>query len=575
MINKIVAIIVSSVSLFSYEIANSEIKPLAFPSAEGEGKYTVGGRGGKVLFVTNLNASGAGSLRDACMANFPRTILFRTGGTIDLGGENIIIKNNNITIAGQSAPGDGIQIKNGGISIQASEVIIRYLRIRPGATPNNVDALNVKSPNRHIRKKNIMIDHVSAFWGEDETLNGGSFSDNVTVQWSIIAEGLNCSTYTNQGREESWIPCKEDNGKSIWAHSRGSMITSDSRNITFHHNLLYRNYKRNPLIQSSDANVINNVMINHQYQTFVEPFSAPVHVNFIGNYFRSYVHKRPPIRVYNFNTGYDADSSIYYKDNYDKVFRANESQPETDIRIIHTKNTFKNAIQERITPYQFTAINIEPVHVAYNSVLENVGANYPKRDSTDERVINFVKSEKAPRTLVNNPEEVGGWPILEKGKALEDTDNDGIPNQWEESHGLDSQDYQDAQSKTNEGYTNLEIYLNSLLNTKSNENNECTKILKFISPNGLKFNPNEIKSLEIKNEGTCDLNINKINFHERIKKSFSVIGLTLPTTIAPNNTLNINIQYNPSNEQSLKQGLIYISSDKTNHSDRSRLLIGE
>ena len=465
---KILTLIITSLSLFSYELPSKTNKILAFPSAEGEAKYTVGGRGGKVLFVTNLNAKGEGSLREACEANSPRTIIFRIGGTIDLKGKNIIIKNDNLTIAGQTAPGDGIQIKNGGLSIQANEVIIRYLRIRPGPSLAMGDALDIKSPSRHKRKKNIIIDHVSAFWGVDETLNGGSFSNNVTVQWSIIAEGLHCSNYTNQGKGESWKPCKKTKEKIIWAHSRGSMITSDSRNISFHHNLLYRNYKRNPLIQSSDADVVNNVIINYQYQTFIQPFQAKVQANFIGNYFRSYIHKRPPIRVFNYNKGYDGNSSIYYKDNYDATFRPTSNQPETDIRVIHphkskSKSNPDGDVQDKATPHLFESIKRQPVHTAYNLVLNSVGANYPKRDSTDQRVIDFIRAGKAPKTFINNPKEVGGWPTLQTGKYLEDTDNDGIPNNWEKANNLNFSNYRDNCLITKSGYTNLEIYLNSLV----------------------------------------------------------------------------------------------------------------
>ena len=461
----IFTLITLSMFLFSYDFPSSKI--LAFPSAEGEGKYTIGGRGGEILFVTNLNAKGKGSLRAACEAKGSRTIIFNIGGTIDLGGENIIIKNDNITVAGQTALGDGIQIKNGGLSIQANEVIIRYIRIRPGPAKIKGDALDIKSPNRHNRKKNIMIDHVSAFWGVDETLNGGSYSDNVTIQWSIIAEGLHCSTYDNEGRGESWKPCKKIKNKNIWAHSRGSMITSDSRNITFHHNLIYRNYKRNPLIQSSDADIVNNVIVNHQYQTFVQPFKAKVQINFIGNYFRSYIHKRPPIRIFNYNKGYDKISSIYYKDNYDAIFRTTTSQPETDIRIIHkskSKNNLDGEVQDRATPHIFEPVETQPVHIAYNKVLNNVGANYPKRDSADQRIIDFIKSGNAPKNLIDSPNEVGGWPQLKTGKGIKDNDNDGIPDSWEIFNGLNPNNAKDSIEINKLGYTNLEIYINSLTN---------------------------------------------------------------------------------------------------------------
>ena len=441
---------------------------LAFPTAEGGGANSIGGRGGRVIEVTNLNSEGNGSFREACEANGSRTVVFRVGGTIDLKGKNIFIKNDNITIAGQTATGDGIEIKNGGLVINANEVIIRYIRIRLGCAYRGLeDALDIASPNRHERKKNIIIDHISAFWGVDETMNGGSFSDNVTLQWCIIAEGLHCSIYDNNGQGENWKPCKILDGKPIWAHSRGSKISEDSHNISFHHNLLYRNYKRNPLIQSSDVDVVNNVIVNYQYQVYIETFKGEVHSNFIGNYFRSYIHKRPPIRVFNTNKAYNKKSGIYCRDNYDKVFRKDENQTQTDIRVMHnlSKDKPDENIKDMDSAYIFPPINTQSVHQAYNIVLTNVGANFPKRDSVDNRVINFIRSGKAPNSFVNNPNDVGGYSRLRGTKAPMDSDHDGMPDSWENSYGLNSHDPTDRNGRelSRIGYTNLEIYLNSLL----------------------------------------------------------------------------------------------------------------
>ena len=447
------------------DISTQSLK--AFPTAEGSGAKTVGGRGGRVIAVTNLNASGAGSFKEACEAEGKRTIVFRVGGTIDLNGAEIIIRNDYLTIAGQTAPGDGIQLKNGGISIRANEVIVRYLRIRPGPADTMIDALNIVSPSRHDRKKNVIVDHVSAFWGVDETMNAGSFFNNVTLQWSIIAEGLHCSIYDNAGVKESWKPCRQIEGTDRWAHSRGSMVNSDSRDITYHHNLIYRNYKRNPLIQSSDGNIINNVIVNYQYQVYVEPFEEKVRANFIGNYFRSYLHIRPPIRVYDLNKGYDGQSGVYYRDNYDLKFRPNSTYAENSIRILHQKSdiTEDGHVKDKPTPYIFDVVKVEPVQEAYASVLDGVGSNYPTRDSADERVIAFVRSGKAPKTLINDPSEVGGWPTIKGGEALLDSDHDGMPDSWERTHGLNPENITDGNLKTlsSLGYTNLEVYLNSLI----------------------------------------------------------------------------------------------------------------
>lgn len=450
-----------------YCSSKKENSLLAFPSAEGSGAMSVGGRGGIVVEVTNLNADGEGSFKDACERNGSRTVVFRVGGTIDLGAKNINIFHDNITIAGQTALGDGIQIKNGGINIQASEVIVRYLRIRPGPAHAGVDALTIASPNRHNRKKNIIIDHLSTFWGVDETMDSGSFSDNITIQWTIIAEGLHASIYTNNGKKENWNSYGTIDNKAVWRHSRGVMITENSHNISLHHNLIFNNYKRNPLIQSSDVDFVNNVVVNYQYQGYVQPFKGKVEANFIGNYFRSYIHNRPPIRVFDYNRGYDGNSSIYYKDNYDSVFRPSSTQAETDIRILHInkkKIDLDGHVSDREKPFPFLSVHTQPVHIAYTLVLENVGTNYPKRDSVDQRVISFIKSGKAPKEFVNHPKDVGGWAKLPSRTFSCDSDHDGIPDKWEKKHGLNPHNILDGNEKglSSLGYTNLEIYLNSL-----------------------------------------------------------------------------------------------------------------
>ena len=420
---------------------------LAFPSAEGSGAYTVGGRGGRVIEVTNLNSSGDGSFRKACESNGARTVVFRVGGTIDLGGENIIINNDNITIAGQTARGDGIQIKNGGIIVHASEVIIRYLRLRPGPASDDLDALTIQSLSRHDRQKNIIVDHVSASWAVDENIDSGSFSDNITVQWSIVAEALHDSIHFEG------------------PHSRGIMISSDSRNITLHHNLIYRNYKRNPVLQSSDLDFVNNVVIGKQYQVFVQPYEGKVQANFVGNYFRSYSHVRPPIRVYDYDEGYDGISSIYYQDNYDEYFRPNETDPQHNIRILHKGSSSDGHVQDKSNRHPFVLVATESAQNAYISVLDKAGANYPRRDSVDSRIVSNIRSGIAVVDFVNHPSDVGGWPVLVSGEAFVDSDHDGMSDFWENTHGLNPDNAIDGNyiNLSQEGYTNLEVYINSLV----------------------------------------------------------------------------------------------------------------
>ncbi len=444
----------------------------AFPGAEGGGAYTKGGRGGAVIEVTNLNADGAGSFREACLTEGARTIVFRVGGTIDLGGQKIILENtggqnyDNLTIAGQTAPGGGIQIKNGTLNMSINDVIIRYVRFRTGSIDNNPTNLTASAPDRYDRRRNYIFDHVSAFWGVNKTIVLGGFTDNVTIQWSIVAEGLHRSLYT---LPESWEPYQIVDGVKYWEHSRGLMVHEISRNVSMHHNLLYNFYKRNPLVQSSDADVVNNVIVNKQYQTYVQPFKGQVRANFIGNYYRSYVHIRPPIRVYDYDLGWDSVSTCYYQGNYDVHFRPNLADPETNIRILHlTADTAGDGhISDRATPFVFNGIPItsQDVHTAYSNVLTNVGASLPSRDATDTRVVNFVQSGGAPSAFVNNPSEVGGWSTIANGTPPVDTDHDGMPDSWENSNGLNPNDSSDRNGTnlSGEGYTNLEVYLNGLV----------------------------------------------------------------------------------------------------------------
>ena len=216
----LLALVVSACS-FAGTTGDDEPSPLAFPGAEGFGQFTVGGRGGRVVKVTNLNDDGPGSLRQALREEGPRTVVFDVSGTISLERE-IIVKNGFLTIAGQSAPGDGITLKNHGLVIKADEAIIRYIRSRPGSEAGvETDAISVGAGN------NIIIDHCSASWATDETLtvspSDGSILraiDNVTVQWSMITESLN------------------DSGQWKGVHGYGSLVRgSGGARSSFHPNL--------------------------------------------------------------------------------------------------------------------------------------------------------------------------------------------------------------------------------------------------------------------------------------------------------------------------------------------------
>ena len=438
----------------------------AFPGAEGGGAYTAGGRGGAVIEVTNLNSSGPGSFREACLTTGARTIVFKVGGTIDLGGDviNMGPEHSNVTIAGQTAPGGGIQIKKGLLKMTGvNQVIIRYMRFRVGPISGNQDALNITECN------DVIVDHVSCYWGIDETVDLGT-NQNMTFQWSIVAEGLHESLYDEP---ESYDPYNSGADTLYWAHSRGIMITYKAKHNSIHHNLIYNNYKRNPLIQNSEAEVINNVMVNIYSKENVVSTKGDfaTRVNWIGNYFRFHSSNHAPIRTYNIAS--NPNSGCYYKDNYDAIYRPDSSYPETAIRVNES-----GKIIEPSTPFDFNnyPITTQPVQKAYQLVLDKAGATLPYRDDADKRIVAGISSGAAPSTLVNAPDEVGGWPVLNGGTPPKDSDHDGMADDWEIENGLDTTNASDRNDTTlsSDGYTNLEMYLEYLIHnpTVSVENNK-------------------------------------------------------------------------------------------------------
>ncbi len=278
----------------------------AFPGAEGFGAKAMGGRGGTVHLVTNLQDRGPGSLRACAEASGPRTCIFRTGGTIEFDFP-ISITNPYITIAGQTAPGDGITLRNRNntqapIEILTHEVIIRYLRSRPGPSPQGHDngrGATIAHSSASIKPHNIIIDHCSFSWSTDELVIIWSDAHDVTFQWNVISEGLMCSTHNKVLNEPNRCDGSFD---PIHGHSFGALVGggvdvngdgkrdkgSGPKNITFHHNLFAHNGARNPNIKASGiAEVVNNVMYNPTWsasQTSDQNNTSTI--NYVGNYFK-------------------------------------------------------------------------------------------------------------------------------------------------------------------------------------------------------------------------------------------------------------------------------------------------
>ena len=406
------------------------VAPLAFPGAEGWGAQTPGGRGGKVIEVTNLDDSGPGSLRAAVQESGPRIVVFRVSGTIEMQSD-MVITNSNITIAGQTAPGDGICLKNHKFLIAADDVIVRYLRLRRGrANGDRDDALAIES-------KNVIVDHCSMSWGTDETLNTWHGSENITVQWSIVSEALH------------------HNG-------HGFAATLGGVNASYHHLLIANSPGRNPSVggnheyQTINMDFRNNVIYNFGYRTVD---GKPSSINIVNNYFKP----GPNSTETNFAEIDDAGAyqaipttAWYVAGNF---WEGNESITTDN----HAGTT--GATQWLVDlPHEFAPIETSTAEQAYTAVLADVGATLPKRDPVDTRIIEEATTGNATfgDGVVMHPDDVGGYPALNSTDPPPDDDHDGMPNSWEVEHGLDASNAADGPEIQPDGYSNVEHYLNCI-----------------------------------------------------------------------------------------------------------------
>lgn len=401
-------------------------RALAFPGAAGFGAYAQGGRGGDVYHVTNLNNSGAGSLREGIdTAEGPRTIVFDVSGTIELSAR-LYIREPYLTIAGQTAPGDGITISRFGMRIiDTHDVVIRYLRLRTGdIVAAEHDTLLV------YRSNNVIIDHVSASWSVDETVPTNHSSD-VTVQWSFITEGL------------------DDSHHSKGPHSAGNIHYDGS--LSLHHNLFAHNATRNPLVQQQ-ADVVNNVIYNWsrlgatigRYDE--DPF-GPTYVNFQNNYYIAGPSTIKPYWFYYIHPGAQFwPSGIYFDNNRNGVLDGTLVEPwPSDSRTVSSR-------------FDYPVVPTDDTLTAYARVLAEAGASL-QRDAVDERLVDDVVNQTGQ--VIDSQDEVGGWPELNSTAPAPDSDRDGMSDQWEDLFDyLDPHDPSDGVlDHDGDGYTNLDDYL--------------------------------------------------------------------------------------------------------------------
>ena len=456
----------------------------AFPGAEGGGAYTPGGRGGKVIVVNSLEDRGPGTLREACETGGARIVVFNVSGIIRLKSP-INVRAPYITIAGQTAPGDGICVTGASFLLDTHDIIIRHMRFRRGAqdVAFRDDALGGNCVG------NVIIDHCSASWGLDENMSvyrhvydrqpDGHYKKlptvNITIQNSVFSEALD-----------------------LYNHAFGATI--GGHNSMFCRNLFASNISRNCSIgMDGGFNLVNNVTFNW-WNRSVDGGDENSRLNIINNYFKPgpITPKDKPIahRIVKPESSRDKKKP----DTFGKAY-VNGNVVEGNARVTNDNwdggvqvydlpdaGKFKDQIKVDI-PFPMPNVTIMTAKEAFDFVVNNVGATFPKRDAVDARVIKTLKTGKAiyvkdapevvspyvkrrlpadsyKQGIITDPRQVGGLPEY-KGIPVADTDGDGMPDAWEVKYGLDPDDASDAVKDCNgDGYTNIEKYINGIDPTK-------------------------------------------------------------------------------------------------------------
>jgi hypothetical protein len=455
----------------------------AFPGAEGGGQYTFGGRGGKVITVTSLEDRGPGTLREACEETVgPRIVVFNVAGLIRI-KTPIIVEAPYLTIAGQTAPGDGVCLAGESFWVNTHDVVVRHMRFRRGET--KVERRDDSFGGNPVG--NIMIDHCSCMWGLDENISfyrhmfdpGAGLKEeklptvNVTIQNTISAQALD--TYN---------------------HAFGSTLGGE--NCSFMRNLWANNGGRNPSIGWNGVfNFVNNVIYNW-YNRSVDGGDYTALYNIINNYYKPgpltpkkddpVGHRMLKPESGRSKLGYRVYGRVYCNGN---IMDGNEEVTKDNwnggvqIEEMHNAGQYTDSMKWN-TPFPKPEFPIMSAQDAYNFVTKNVGANIPKRDIVDEHIltqvttgkvfykegldsVNFfqfkhrrMKKDSYKYGIITDISQVGGYPEY-KGKPYVDTDKDGMPDAWEKANGLNPNDPSDAIKDCNgDGYTNIEKYINGI-----------------------------------------------------------------------------------------------------------------
>ncbi|MCU7904538.1 MAG: hypothetical protein KZQ76_01565 [Candidatus Thiodiazotropha sp. (ex Epidulcina cf. delphinae)] len=423
----------------------------AFPSAEGLGANSVGGRGGEIVKVTNLNDSGAGSFRDAVTRSGPRIVVFDVSGIINL-NTNLTISQPYITIAGQTSPG-GILITGRTTTINTHDVIIQYMRFRVGshniADAEKHDTIQVLgkdwAPNSAY---NIIFDHCSIGWGIDENMSLTGGVTNTTVQWSIIAEGLSRA------------------GHPKGEHSKGLFIAGErlASSVSIHHNYIAHNTDRNPLISSPSGtdmlvDVVNNVVYN--WKGGLSPLGdGETRINWVHNFAKQGASSNAYSYEVTHRTSATAAGYLYVEGNIGST-RLSQSDDQWNVGH-HWMNEALPTTWRRNTPWPLTnSISTTQMSHAYAvQMLNNVGATKPSRDSIDSRVVNSFAASTG--SIIDNVSYPRDYPVYPNNQKAADSDNDGMADSWEIQNGLKTSLNDASLDKDCDGYSNIEEYLHSL-----------------------------------------------------------------------------------------------------------------
>lgn len=418
------SILFTTLGLLSSLLINAQT--LAFPGAEGFGRFAEGGRNGEVYYVTNLNDNGAGSFRDA-VSQSNRTILFKVGGVIQI-KERIAVKPN-ITIAGQTAPGEGITIYGNSISFTgADNTICRYIRFRMGKK-----GTHGKDAAALAEGKNMIFDHVSVSWGLDENFSiSGKDPQNITIQNSIIGQGL--------------LP-----------HSCGGLLQTKG-GVTISRCLYIDNHTRNPKVKGLNQ-FVNNVIYNWGkgggYILGGES-EGRTDAQICNNYFIA----GPSTGVAPFTRG-NENFHVFAKNNF---FDKNRDGVLDGYLV--PDSAYGKVSWENQPNHTIPAVSMYQPEENIAWIKKYAGASFPKHDNIDQMLIDQLKSlGKEGKTIANESEnpvlvQVNAKPVFSK---IKDSDGDGIPNAWEKAHKLNPQNAKDGNiSSIESGYTNLEVYLNEL-----------------------------------------------------------------------------------------------------------------